>query len=114
MVTAHSLVLAAVSPQLAALLSADAADAEGGEDEAEVADGGDGDDGCDGVSDVSDDGDGDGNDDANYCHDFGDNCGVACYKHFVNCSSAQWHLKSVSKHVIVMIYFCNDVLLLQL
>ena len=42
MVTAHSLVLAAVSPQLAELLSADAADAEGGEDEAEVADGGDG------------------------------------------------------------------------
>ena len=106
MVTAHSLVLAAVSPQLAALLSADAADAEGGKDEAEVADG---DDGCDGVSDVSDDGDGDGNGDADDCH-----CGVACYKHFVNCSSAQWHLKSVSKHVIVMIYFCNDVLLLQL
>ena len=112
MVTAHSLVLAAVSPQLAALLSADAADAEGGEDEADVADGGDGDGGCDGVSDVSDvsdDGDGDGNDDADDCH-----CGVAWYKHFVNCSSAQWHLKSVSKHVIVMFYFCNDVLLLQL
>ena len=103
MVTAHSLVLAAVSPQLAELLSADAADAEGGEDEAEVADGGDG------GSDVNDDGDGDGNDDADDCH-----CGVACYKHFVNCSSAQWHLKSVSKHVIVMFYFCNDVLLLQL
>ena len=83
MVTAHSLVLAAVSPQLAALLSADAADAEGGEDEAEVADV---DGGCDGVSDVSDDGDG--NDNADDCH-----CGVACYKHFVNCSSAQWHSK---------------------
>ena len=89
MVTAHSLVLAAVSPQLAELLSADAADAEGGEDEEEVADV----DGGDGGSDVNDDGDGDGNDDANYCHDFGDNCGVACYKHFVNCSSAQWRSK---------------------
>ena len=89
MVTAHSLVLAAVSPQLAALLSADAADAEGGEDGAEVADGGDG----DGGSDVNDDGDGDGNNDANDCHDFGDNCGVACYKHFVNFSSAQCRSK---------------------
>ena len=89
MVTAHSLVLAAVSTQLAELLSADAADAEGGEDEAEVADvdGGDSDGGggVDGGSDV--------NDDANVCHDFGDNCGVACCKHFVNCSSAQWHSK---------------------
>ena len=103
MVTAHSLVLAAVSPQLAALLSADAADAEGGEDEAEVADGGDGDDGCDGVSDVSDDGDGDGNDDADDCH-----CGVACYKHFVNCSSAQWHSKKCFQTCDsdVMFYFC--------
>ena len=70
MVTAHSLVLAAVSPQLAELLSADAADAEGGEDEAEVVDGGDSDGGCDGVSDVSDDGDGDGNDDGDH-HDDG-------------------------------------------
>ena len=84
MVTAHSLVLAAVSPQLAELLSADAADAEGGEDEAEVADV----DGGDGGSDVNDDGDGDGNDDADDCH-----CGVACYKNFVTCSSAQWHSK---------------------
>ena len=89
MVTAHSLVLAAVSPQLAELLSADAADAEGGEDEAEVADV----DGGDGGSDVNDDGDGDGNGDASICHDFGDNCGVVCYKNFVTCSSAQWHSK---------------------